>query len=194
MNHTGKLLLVCLLALLNACSSDPGTSYYLLEPVIEAPLELESDVSLEILDLEIPQYMERFQIASRRADNQVVFSSSNQWGENLRKNISRVLARNLIHELESPAVGTQGSRLSKPADFKAKVYIERFERGADGYVHLVARWQLLAGNSQTIFSGSYSSSGQNRIDARDYAGTVAAMSALLGEFSREIAREVRSAQ
>ena len=194
MSHAGKILLICLLVILTACSSGTSTSYYLLEPVIEAPANIGDDISLEILDLEIPQYMERFQIASRRSDIQVVFSTSSQWGENLRKNITRVMARNLIHELETSAIGTPGSRLSVAADFKTKIYIERFERGADGYVHLVARWQLLDANSQTLSSGSYESSGSNRIDPSNYAGTVASMSELLGEFSRELAGKVRSLQ
>ncbi len=194
MSHAGRILLISLLVLLTACSSGTSTSYYLLEPVIEAPANIGDDISLEILDLEIPQYMERFQIASRRSDNQVVFSTSSQWGENLRKNITRVMARNLIHELETSAIGTPGSRLSVAADFKIKIYIERFERGADGYVHLVARWQLLGANSQTLSSGSYESSGSNRIDPSNYAGTVASMSELLGEFSRELAGKVRSLQ
>ncbi|MBO6565453.1 MAG: membrane integrity-associated transporter subunit PqiC [Pseudomonadales bacterium] len=194
MSYIRRTLLISMLGLLTACSSGTSTSYYLLEPVIEAPVNINDDISLEILDLEIPQYMERFQIASRRSDNQVVFSTSSQWGENLRKNITRVMARNLIHELETSSIGTPGSRLNVAADFKTKIYIERFERGADGYVQLVARWQLMDANSQTLSSRSYRSSGANRIDPSDYASTVASMSELLGEFSRELAGTIRSVQ
>jgi uncharacterized lipoprotein YmbA len=152
-------------------------------------------MSIEIVDLEIPQYLERLQIASRRPDSQLVFASSHQWGESLRKNLTRALARNLTNLLGTAAIGTPANRLSSLPAYRLTVYVEHFERGADGYVHLLARWQLIhRETSETIINSSNEYMSERRIDSRDFAGTVFAMSELLGEFSQTIARRIEESQ
>ena len=187
---------VVTMVLLAGCSSSAdAVRYYLIEPVSVAGATNGGDMSIEIVDLEIPQYLERLQIASRRPDSQLVFASSHQWGESLRKNLTRALARNLTNLLGTAAIGTPANRLSSPPAYRLTVYVERFERGADGYVHLLARWQLIHGEtSETIINSSNEYMSERRIDSRDFAGTVFAMSELLGEFSQTVARRIEESQ
>jgi uncharacterized lipoprotein YmbA len=187
---------VVTMVLLAGCSSSAdAVRYYLIEPVSVAGATNGGDMSIEIVDLEIPQYLERLQIASRRPDSQLVFASSHQWGESLRKNLTRALARNLINLLGTAAIGTPANRLSSLPAYRLTVYVERFERGADGYVHLLARWQLIhRETSETIINSSNEYMSERRIDSRDFAGTVFAMSELLGEFSQTIARRIEESQ
>ena len=188
--------LIATMVLLVGCSSSADTvRYYLIEPVSVADATNGGDTSIEIVDLEIPQYLERLQIASRRPDSQLVFASTHQWGESLRKNLTRALARNLTNLLGTAAIGTPVNRLSSLPDYRLTVYIERFERGADGYVHLLARWQLIhRETSETVVNSSNEYASESRIDAWDFAGTVFAMSELLGEFSQTIARQIEASQ
>ena len=188
--------LIVTMVLLVGCSSSADTvRYYLIEPVSLADATNGGDTSIEIVDLEIPQYLERLQIASRRPDSQLVFASTHQWGESLRKNLTRALARNLTNLLGTAAIGTPVNRLSSLPDYRLTVYIERFERGADGYVHLLARWQLIhRETSETVINSSNEYTSERRIDAWDFAGTVFAMSGLLGEFSQTIARQIEASQ
>ncbi len=187
---------VVTMVLLAGCSSSAdAVRYYLIEPVSMAGASNGGDMSIEIVDLEIPQYLERLQIASRRPDSQLVFASSHQWGESLRKNLTRALARNLTNLLGTAAIGTPANRLSSLPAYRLTVYVERFERGADGYVHLLARWQLIhRETSDTIINSSNEYMSEHRIDSRDYAGTVFAMSELLGEFSQTVARRIEESQ
>jgi uncharacterized lipoprotein YmbA len=187
---------VVTMVLLAGCSSSAdAVRYYLIEPVSVADATNGGDMSIEIVDLEIPQYLERLQIASRRPDSQLVFASSHQWGESLRKNLTRALARNLTNLLGTAAIGTPANRLSSLPAYRLTVYVERFERGADGYVHLLARWQLIhRETSETIINSSNEYMSERRIDSRDFAGTVFAMSELLGEFSQTIARRIEESQ
>ena len=188
--------LIVTMVLLVGCSSSADTvRYYLIEPVSLADATNGGDTSIEIVDLEIPQYLERLQIASRRPDSQLVFASTHQWGESLRKNLTRALARNLTNLLGTAAIGTPVNRLSSLPDYRLTVYIERFERGADGYVHLLARWQLIhRETSETVVNSSNEYTSESRIDSWDFAGTVFAMSELLGEFSQTIARQIEASQ
>jgi len=74
--------LIVTMVLLVGCSSSADTvRYYLIEPVSLADATNGGDTSIEIVDLEIPQYLERLQIASRRPDSQLVFASTHQWGK-----------------------------------------------------------------------------------------------------------------
>ena len=188
--------LIVTMVLLVGCSSSADTvRYYLIEPVSVADATNGGDTSIEIVDLEIPQYLERLQIASRRPDSQLVFASTHQWGESLRKNLTRALARNLTNLLGTAAIGTPVNRLSSLPDYRLTVYIERFERGADGYVHLLVRWQLIhRETSETITNSSNEYISERRIDSPDFAGTVFAMSELLGEFSQTIAQRIEESQ
>lgn len=187
---------VVTMVLLAGCSSSAdAVRYYLIEPVSVAGATNGGDMSIEIVDLEIPQYLERLQIASRRPDSQLVFASSHQWGESLRKNLTRALARNLTNLLGTAAIGTPANRLSSLPAYRLTVYVERFERGADGYVHLLARWQLIhRETSETIINSSNEYMSERRIDSRDFAGTVFAMSELLGEFSQTVTRRIEKNQ
>jgi uncharacterized lipoprotein YmbA len=194
--------LVITMVLLAGCSSSAvAVRYYLIEPVSPARVENqetlsdEKTLSLEIVDLEIPQYLERLQIASRRPDSQLVFASAHYWGESLRKNLTRALARNLTNLLGTAAIGTPANRLNSPPDYRLTVYVEQFERGADGYVHLLTRWQLIHRETgKTVINSSNKYVSVQQIDAKDFSGTVLAMSELLGEFSQTIARRIEDSQ
>jgi len=187
---------VVMLVLLAGCSSSvDAVRYYLIEPVSVAGATNRGDMSIEIVDLEVPQYLDRLQISSRRPDSQLVFASAHQWGESLRKNLTRALARNLTNLLGTAAIGTPANRLSSLPAYRLTVYIERFERGADGYVHLLARWQLIhRETSETVVNSSNEYTSERRIDSPDFAGTVFAMSELLGEFSQTIAQRIEESQ
>ena len=91
------LMLVLFLAACSGGGNKIATKYYLIDPVDYDALVVTSDrpLAIEIIDVHIPQYLERFHIATRTGENRLKFSESNQWGGNLRKNLMRTLSRNL---------------------------------------------------------------------------------------------------
>lgn len=186
------IVLLLVMVLLTGCGSSGGAevSYYLVTPVSSTGSAYENNTAVEIMDLEIPQYLERFQMASRRSDNQLAFSTAHQWAENLRKNLTRTLARNLSVYLNTPDVGTPRNRSISEPDVRIKIYIEQFERQADGYVTLVARWQLTDSNGKTQLTRSDTYTSTNRVPAPDFAGTVSAMGELFADFSRDISAAI----
>ena len=109
-------LALMLLILLAGCFGTGGkkvaTKYYLIDPVESGVLNFTSDkpLAIEIIDVHIPQYLERFHIATRIGENRLKFSESNQWGENLRKNLMRTLSRNLSRLLSTQDIGTPLNR------------------------------------------------------------------------------------
>jgi uncharacterized lipoprotein YmbA len=178
---------------LAGCSSsgDTVTRYYLIEPMpASTPLDIEAaDLAVAITNLSLPQYLEKFQIASRRESNQLVFASSHQWAESLRKNLSRVLATNLSRLLGTPDVGSPVSRSASRPDVRISVGIENFERGPDGYITVAARWQLSSNAGLTTHAETLRS--DTRVDARDFTGTVRTLNDLFNDLSVAIARSIQ---
>ena len=180
-------------SLLSACMGGGATTptrYYLVDPVEYSSESVKSvrPLSIEILDLHIPQYLERFQIASRSSESRLEFSDDNQWGENLRKNLLRSMARNLSRLLSTIDVGTPLNRSSSLPDYRVQIHIEQFEQDIDNKVKLIARWQLLSGEqseSLGVFSAELQS--EQTIEKDNYDQMISAMRQLYGELSERIA-------
>jgi uncharacterized lipoprotein YmbA len=193
-NLTCKLIaLFFIVSLLSACMGGGATTpirYYLVDPV-EYPSESIKAVkplSIEILDLHIPQYLERFQIASRSSESRLEFSEDNQWGENLRKNLLRSVARNLSRLLSTIDIGTPLNRSSSSPDYRVQIHIEQFEQDIDNKVKLIARWQLTSG-SQSKSLGVFSAELQSEqiLEEENYDQMISSMRQLYGELSERIA-------
>ena len=182
--------------LLTGCMGGAGNThvYYLVNPVAvdEPALRKEPPLAVEIMDLHIPQYLEKFQIAMRDGENRLKYSEYNQWGENLRKNLIRTMARNLAALLGTEDVGTPQNRSSSLPDYRLHVHIEQFERDQDERVRLVARWQLSDSKSPDVQEmHSASLAGESEISASDYDDMVAEMQRLYGDLCRRIAESIR---
>ncbi len=183
-----------LFVIVTGCASSGETPlrYYLIEPAGNTTA-ISSDLAIEIVDLDIPDYLERVQIAGRRSDNQLRFADNHQWGENLRKNLTRTFARNLSRQLGAPDVGTPSQRSSSAPDYRVKLFIEQFEQGTNGHVILSARWQLIDTKRPNDIATHITDLASDRaISATDYVEIVSTMSSLFGTLSAEIADAIRN--
>jgi len=193
MRNSDYKLIVLLFAasLLSACLGGNGTiptRYYLVDPVEYESVEAVRPLSIEILDLHIPQYLERFQIASRSSESRLEFSDDNQWGENLRKNLLRTMARNLSKLLSTIDVATPLSRSTSTPDYRVQINIEQFEQDVDSKVKLVARWQISSGlKSQSLGVFNVDLQSEETIAEANYDQMISAMRQLYGELSKRIA-------
>jgi len=200
-----------LLAFLGGCSSNgkPPIRYYVLEPIAqEALAENERTISIQIIDLHIPQYLERFQMVMRSGSNELVFSDSHQWGENIRKNLLRVLSINLSTILGTPEVSTPLTRSKLNADVKVKVFIERFDQSENGQIILNARYQLTRNPTRNLIRNNAQDKVQSDLHEtsvprtyafnseqynpaeRNYSSMVANMGQLFNELSIAISRHL----
>jgi len=181
--------------MLGGCLGSGGTAtrYYIIDPVAGAGAQGSDGnaFTVEIQDLDIPQYLERFHIATRTSGNGIHYSEFDQWGENLRKNLLRTLALNLARELGTDDVATPLNRSMSSPDIRVKVHVDRFERGADGVVRLDAHWQVSKVQSRNLSATqSVSLVGETAVADGDYLATVAVMGELFGELSGRIAQSI----
>lgn len=186
-----KLTLLVLVILLVGCSgSAPVTHYYVIDPVnAEAIADIDGR-SVQILDLKLPQYLERFQIARRQSSNQLTFASNQQWSENLRKNLYRTMTRNLSDLLGTADVGSAISRSLSAPDYLIRVSIEAFEQGTDGRVVIAARYQISNAVGEVLTTERFDGS-SSKDTGDDYAEMVAELQQLFGDLCRDIAGVIK---
>ena len=194
--HRNNLIILLLVCLLSGCLGGNATipiRYYLIDPADypKASVKAVRQLSIELIDLQIPQYLERFHIATRTNKSQLEFSETNQWGENLRKNLLRTMARNLSFLLTTIDIGTPLNRSASKPDYRVQIYIDQFEQDVDKKVKLSARWQL-SKTSQTeplgVFNANLES--QQTIEDGNYDQMVSVMRGLYGELSDHIAETI----
>lgn len=186
------LMLSIFLAACSGGGTKIATKYYLIDPVEHDALNVTSDklLAIEIIDVHIPQYLERFHIATRVGENRLKFSESNQWGENLRKNLMRTLSRNLSRLLSTQDIGTPLNRSSSLPDYRVQLYIEQFEPGIDNMVRLAARWQISATDTPEPLAIYNEEMLGVAIEQNNYEQMVTSMRQLFGELSVKIAESI----
>ena len=183
--------MIILTALLTACGGGAVVvRYYVIDPVaVEAVAELEQR-SIQILDIKLPQYLERFQIARRHQSNQLTFSSNHQWGENLRKNLYRTMTRNLSAALQTADVGSSISRTLSAPDYLVRVSMEAFEQDADGFAVISARFQVSDAAGQVLATKVFEQR-SDRSSQGSYDQMVLDLQQLFGSFCQAISEEIK---
>jgi uncharacterized lipoprotein YmbA len=196
--HRYKIIILFFACQLAGCMGGGATTpirYYLIDPTdySDTSIKAVKPLSIEIIDLQIPQYLERFHIAKRTSESRLEFSEDNQWGENLRKNLLRSMARNLSKLLSTIDIGTPLNRSASNPDYRVQIHIEQFEQDVDGKVKLIARWQLSSGQkfeSLGVFSADLQS--DQTIEEENYDQMVLVMRQLYGELSVRVADSIIS--
>ncbi|MGQ0652024.1 MAG: PqiC family protein, partial [Betaproteobacteria bacterium] len=119
-------------------------------------------------------------------------SDHEQWGGNLRQDMTRVLAENLGRLLGSDRVVAAPHAVRTQPDFRVDVEVMRFERAPDGRVRLVARWWLSRGDGTLLASPSAELAGGAPGEAGSFDALVASMSAVYNELAVAIAQAIRA--
>jgi len=183
------VLLLCLL--MTAClggGAKNGMKYYLIDAVhADSPqIDTKDQLAIELIDLHLPRYLERFQIVTRNGDNRLRFSESNQWGGNLRKNLLRILAVNLATRLSTIDIGTPLNRSASEPDYRVQVHMGEFELDSEGKVQLSARWQLSSADEEDLGMYHTALESDARISEGDYDQIVADMQSLFAGLCDQI--------
>ena len=194
-NRPRALGLACLvLGALAACSTklleprpDPSR-FFTLTPIEDGGTGAEAlkGKTLGIGPITLPHYLDRPEIVTRVAANEIRKAAIDYWAGSLQKQFGSTLAQNLQTLLAPSSIINFPWFPGNPPDFAVEVDVIQFERGPDTEAHLVARWRLRKGAQIVRSQGSKLA----RAATEDPASTVAALSELLAELSREIAAAV----
>ena len=179
-------------------SGGQDTKFYVLDPIsLESPLTDDinqgNPLSIEIVSLRLPQYLERPQIVTRDEGNRIKLAEIHQWGGSLQKNIVRVIAKNLSSLLQTPDVSSYPRSPQSPPDFRIELVVMKFEKDQDGRVRLSAQLKLSRGKDNSLLSVKILDLESSILQPNsEMDKTVSAMNILIGDLSKIIGKEIIS--
>jgi uncharacterized lipoprotein YmbA len=137
----------------------------------------------------LPEYLDRPELVTRLASNQVRVEDLELWAEPLRDSFPRTVQENLATLLGGSRVQHLPWSGESPPDLVVSVEVGRFEKTAGGHVELSARWMICDGRGEKCLRRATSLS--YVINGTTTQAAVASMSEALTALSREIAGEVQ---
>lgn len=173
-------------------AGDQPSKFYLLRSMDDAaPPSASRNLALGVGPLQLPPYLDRPQIVTQTAGNELRLSEFHRWAEPLKENFTRVLANNLTGLLSTDRVFVFPWGRSVSVDYQVKVEVTRFIGQLGGTSFLTARWSIFGQEGQKLLltRGTQLST---PTEAATYDALVAAMNRGLTDLSREIASAILS--
>ena len=177
---------------LGACGTGQSSRFYTLVPVTSV-----RDTSLAgpplyigIMPVEIPDYLDRPQIVTRDANDELKIAEFDRWAGELQNDVARVLAETLTSGFPGHRVFILTGRRAIPADYRITVQVTRFDPTPGKNVWLKAEWAVLGKDGRQVVVRGESSLVEPLADG-SYSATVTAMSRAVDRLGREIADAMR---
>jgi uncharacterized lipoprotein YmbA len=150
-----------------------------------------AQVAVGVGPIQLPGYLDREQFVTRISQNRFAVSENDRWAEPLEENVANVLALNLSALLLSDSVTRYPWPSNQRPRYQVEIDVARFETDTARTAQLVARWTLRDVASKQALDVS-----ESRLNELAKGTTteesVAALSGVLADFSREIAKALRS--
>jgi len=190
------LLTAGALALAGCAGVTDPTRYYVLSSTPAAPGDsaptAAASVGVGVGPVLVPGYLNRAQIVTRGASDEVDISTYHRWAEPLENGIAQALANDLATQIGSEriAVFPWRGRVVQALDYQVTVVVLRFEGSPGRRVTLDARWRLVGrdGNELALKRTTI----DEPVNGEGYQPLILGMSRVLGALAREIAVEIRS--
>jgi uncharacterized lipoprotein YmbA len=187
-----RLLCLLLSVGLCACASSPPLRYYALDDGRPMAAGMPNGVSVAIMQVNLPELVDRPQLVLRSDGHRVQLSENDRWVEPLRRQVPRLLARDLGVALDSGRVVALGVDTREfEIDFKVVVDVQHLEVVLGQRVELDAVWRIVRRNTRPVFGrsqlvqeiGDTATSG-------DYAAAVNAERIAFGTLAKNIATKI----
>lgn len=194
--HGFRIIVACgvLLTVLGCGTSQPSHFYVLRAMAPSSASGLSntkaSSLSFGLGPVTLPKYLDRPQIVTQAGGHEVELAEFHKWAEPLSENVSHVLAENLSVMLSTDQIEQYPWRRTTPVDYQIVVDILQFDGTRGGEAVLSARWRLVGGDEQTVFTIRKTHVAHHPT-SQDYEGLVEAMSHNLEDLSREIAESIK---
>jgi uncharacterized lipoprotein YmbA len=186
-------------ACLTGCSflkpARPTARYFVLTPLpATGPAKVAPGaLAVGVGQVKLPAYLFNTSVAVRKGTNEIEYLPSALWAERLDTGFQRVLAANLAIVLPTDRIYLSAWQKDAVA---AELYvtIEQFDLDASGRGVLVARWRILSPGGEKILKAGGSRLARQGPPPDDGAsGTIATLSDLLADFSRQLGLALKEA-
>ena len=140
----------------------------------------------------VPAYLDRVQMVSAGAGNQLKVDEYEIWAEPLDRAISRVLADNISRRINNPRVVPYPDLDLNKYDYRVAIWVKRFERDASGEIVLDCAWGIggMPGSDLPSVNKTSRITVTGPADPADSSGLAAAMSEALAKLSEEVRKQL----
>ena len=181
--------------LLAGCGSTPMTQFYKLSSLPSAQQEnpaalLGENITIGVGPVELPEYLDRPQIVTRKSQNQLEISEFHRWAGSLPQGFSRVLAKNISTLLPTDRVAVFPWEGTFSPTYQVKLEVEQFDGQVGKQVFLRVIWSLVGQEGAKVLVVRKTLI-EEPVLTNDYDGLVAAQSNALATLSREVVEEIR---
>ena len=174
--------------MLTACGRTPPAKFYTLQPVEQSSTgkSLPLNVALAIGPVAIPAALDRAEIVTRDAGNEVSFSEYQRWAGPLKASIASVIAQNIGTLLETERVTPFTHENIFQPTHRVVINKNRYDSQLAKEFLLSATWSIknLNGNKLLLVRNSIT---REPLASAGYEELVAAQSKALAALSQEIA-------
>jgi hypothetical protein len=167
-------------------SADPGTA-------VSGRTTPSNPLSLGLGPVALPEIYERPQIVTRSEANQIELAEFDRWGGDLNKDLTRVLAQNLMGRLNTDSVVSYPWSSRYKPDFQVTVSFFRFDGQLDSAAHLEGIWRLLDGQKGCELAAHRFQITENT-NGPGYPDLVNAISRGVAQLSQQIAEQLAAAE
>jgi uncharacterized lipoprotein YmbA len=189
---TVRAMSLILLLGLAACGPGEPARFYLLSPQPSAASVRAVGPVVFVDQATVAPYLDRAQLVSRVAPDQVAFAELRTWAEPVTSMITRYVVDALGDRLGPDRVLETPARRDLAPDFRLALDVQRFDGDQSGIMVLDARWTLLAGAEERFVA-----TGRERIampadDPASWDARVAALGRALSRFSQTVVEEIEA--
>jgi uncharacterized lipoprotein YmbA len=192
---TRRWIFAAILVLLGGCASSPPASFYTLT-AMRAPPESggppNAALGVGLGPVTFPQFLDRPQIVTRDAGNRLSIDEFQRWGGTIQDDFLRVWIENMSTLLGTTSVFAFPNEVRYPLVFRVTADVLAFEGTSDGQAELRIRWMVLDHQNDQILRVEESRYQRSVTEPGDENALVAALSELLGDFSRDVAATLRA--
>lgn len=195
MTRLPGIIAVFFCAVFAGCASAPKENFYVLSSSV--PLERDKvvasmpNIRIVVGPVSLAEIVDRPQIVTRVAPNQVAILEQERWAESLKNQIARVVSENLAMLLGTKQVSTYLQSALSDVDYRVTLEVQRFESMLNEAITIEALWTIHHRKGEKPKSGH--SLVRKLVASPGYDGVVTAHSHALESISHDIAEAIQGA-
>lgn len=183
---------ILLVMTLGGCGSSPPVSYYDLEALESDYVAVgEAYMTVGVGPLRTPDYLSRSQIITRRNDATVVVDDFHRWVEPVDDAIYRIVSENLDSLIDDVVVVAFPYTHIADLDYQLIGRVSRFDADQDGTAVLQVQWGIISSRDEFLVQLKRARYEVKAAKAGDYPALARAMSEVLQQFSRDVAKSLQ---
>ena len=186
--HTRLTVTVLGALLLAACGTSPPSNFYTLSPAdIPYTQDKTGSIILGIGPIRVPEYLERPQIVTRRANQRLKVDDFNRWAEPIGDIQYRIIAANVDALLDDVIVVAYPYGRLADYNYRLVARVSRFDMDLYGNTVLDIHWAITKPDDSDVLPATRSTYSAGGGDPDDPGSVATAMNGVLEQFSRDVA-------